>query len=279
MEIYKKLFLLALMIIMLAGCSPSEEQQLATLTQVAAEIFATQTAEYSPPPTATYTETTTPTTTPSPTPIPLPDAVVLDLIEMREGPGSRYDYIDNLFEGDEPKVIGKNKKCVYLKVEDIKGQQGWIENNSSDIQLNLPCDQILFGTYQPQNGDRVTRFPLMLADIGKLKISNGTGSDAVLILTDERDNVVVGYYIHAGENYQIDHIPDGTYHVYFSTGSQWNGEAFTEDASYQKFDDSISFNTTSNQYTIWEITLQPVAGGQASTSGVDQEDFPSLGGE
>jgi hypothetical protein len=36
----------------------------------------------------------------------------------------------------------------------------------------------------------------------------------------------------------------------------------------------MKFTTTSRQYTIWSVSLNPVAGGNASTSGVDPDQFP-----
>lgn len=57
--------------ISLAACGPSQAELDAQATKVAADIFATQTAE-APPPTPTPTLTPTPTETPTPTPVPTP---------------------------------------------------------------------------------------------------------------------------------------------------------------------------------------------------------------
>lgn len=85
-KLKKKLFLapvIVLVMVFLSACGPSEEEQNATATQIAANIFGTQTAEAptytptplpteTPTPTNTATPTSTPTDTPTATPTPLP---------------------------------------------------------------------------------------------------------------------------------------------------------------------------------------------------------------
>jgi hypothetical protein len=85
-KLKKKMFLalvIILALVLLSACGPSEEEQNATGTQIAANIFGTQTAEApthtptplptdTPTPTNTATPTPLPTDTPTPTPTPLP---------------------------------------------------------------------------------------------------------------------------------------------------------------------------------------------------------------
>lgn len=63
--------LIALLALALTACGPSQQQQSAVETNVAASIFATQTASI---PTATATSSPTPTVTPTPTNTPTPSA-------------------------------------------------------------------------------------------------------------------------------------------------------------------------------------------------------------
>jgi hypothetical protein len=72
---WQKICLLCVILVMLtlnlAGCGPSEEELAAQATQVAHDIFATQTAQaptFTPTATATPTSTNTPTSTPTETP-------------------------------------------------------------------------------------------------------------------------------------------------------------------------------------------------------------------
>lgn len=73
-------------------------------------------------------------------------------------------------------------------------------------------------------------------------------------------------------------IPDGEYYVYFSTGADWDAVdyRFTSDAAYQKFEDTFAYETNSQKYTVWTITLHPVEGGTGGTEPVSPDEFPSL---
>ena len=84
-------------------------------------------------------------------------------------------------------------------------------------------------------------------------------------------------YVRARGKFTVTGVRDGTYQIYMSSGVDWDSRAkrYTRNCGFSRFDDSFKFNTTSRQYTIWEITLTPVAGGNASTSGVEPENFPA----
>ena len=82
--------------------------------------------------------------------------------------------------------------------------------------------------------------------LGQLSVENGTSSDGVVILNLSEGDPVMATYIRAGDSYTMTGIRDGTYHLFFSTGSEWDGEAneFTESPSYKRFDDPLGFSTT-----------------------------------
>jgi hypothetical protein len=88
---------------------------------------------------------------------------------------------------------------------------------------------------------------------------------------------VTSAYIRAQESYTMRGLHDGTYYLYFTKGSNWNGNKFTADASYRRFDDPLPFTTTSTTYSIWRVTLHGVAGGTASARNVDEDAFPGVG--
>ena len=50
----------------------------------------------------------------------------------------------------------------------------------------------------------------------------------------------------------------------------------TRNTRFSRFQETISFKTTATQYTTFEVTLQPVAGGTARTVGVDDSAFPPV---
>jgi hypothetical protein len=112
---------------------------------------------------------------------------------------------------------------------------------------------------------------------GHLKIDNGGSSDAVIsVVRSGSKRAAITVYVRARGKHTVTGVRDGTYRIYMSSGVDWDnrGKRFNRNCGFSKFDDSFKFTTTSRQYTIWSITLTPVLGGNASTSGVEPEDFP-----
>ena len=121
----------------------------------------------------------------------------------------------------------------------------------------------------------------MLADkapggLGELLIKNGTDSDALVILTGMDEQAVKTAFIRAAESLNMTGIHDGTYLLFYSKGDAFSAETyrFTQNATYQRMDTTIPFETTATQYTIWEVTLYGVAGGTVGSERVDPADFP-----
>ncbi|NIS81557.1 MAG: hypothetical protein GTO14_15445 [Anaerolineales bacterium] len=80
----KRTLALIILTVLLVGCGPSQEELDATSTKIAADVFATQTAE-APPPTDTPLPTDTPTPLPTDTPTAAPvepSEVALDFSSM-----------------------------------------------------------------------------------------------------------------------------------------------------------------------------------------------------
>jgi hypothetical protein len=114
---------------------------------------------------------------------------------------------------------------------------------------------------------------------GELTIDNGGGRDAVITLAvGKRPTFAV--YVRKGAKHTVTGIRDGAYHVFFTSGTDWDrkARAFGRDCSFDRFDDSMKFETTQTatqiEWSTWTITLQPVVGGNAATSEVDPDDFP-----
>ena len=88
-------------------------------------------------PTGTSSPTNTPTATTTPTPTPKPDAVVnVKALNLRSGPGTVYDVVGLLKQGDSLEATGKNLAGGWLKVVAPSGQEGWV--NASFLKINLP---------------------------------------------------------------------------------------------------------------------------------------------
>jgi DnaJ C terminal domain len=117
---------------------------------------------------------------------------------------------------------------------------------------------------------------------GRLKILNGGATDtAVSLVPAGGTAAVLVVYVRGKSNHTVSGIRDGSYRIYLASGTDWDSgtRGFTRDCEFQQFDDAFDFTTkrssSGTQYTEWTITLEPVVGGNARTSEVDPEDFPS----
>jgi hypothetical protein len=115
---------------------------------------------------------------------------------------------------------------------------------------------------------------------GQLTIENGGDGDAVITLTRSGARSLA-VYIRKNGSYTVKGVRDGTYTVYFATGSDWDSgrRGFTSGCAYQKFDNTLKFTTvygsTQIEYTTYTLSLYAVAGGTASTSDVPPAQFPA----
>ena len=123
--------------------------------------------------------------------------------------------------------------------------------------------------------------------LGELTIRNGTPRDAVakLVLVGQAgtrapDGQVLRFvYIRANSDVTIREIDAGAYHLRFGTGSDWDviARKFRRDTSYSEFVDAFDYRetptATGTQYSVYEVTLNPVVGGTAHTSGIDEARF------
>ncbi|MFJ6214101.1 hypothetical protein ACIQGZ_12325 [Streptomyces sp. NPDC092296] len=114
---------------------------------------------------------------------------------------------------------------------------------------------------------------------GQLTVQNGGGSDAVISLV-KGEQTAHSVYVRKGAGFKVDGVRDGTYTVYFTSGSDWDGATrqFTRDCGFTKFDDKLKFTTTTTatqiRWTTWKVSLQPVIGGNASTSKLNRNAYP-----
>ncbi|NRQ40422.1 hypothetical protein HII36_52695 [Nonomuraea sp. NN258] len=126
---------------------------------------------------------------------------------------------------------------------------------------------------RPRNGkilyDRIS------GGLGQLKIQNGTSRDAVVTLVRGRTKAI-SIYVRARSSATIKDVRDGTYRIFFTTGYRYSLSKgrFTSSAAYQRFNRQVKFTTTATSASGYRLTLNPVKGGNASTSHVNPKDFP-----
>lgn len=146
-----------------------------------------------------------------------------------------------------------------------------------------PVTQYRFGAFLPKvtkdqnrrkaNGTYLIR---TTGGSGQLKVDNGNNVDTVINLVKVgAKKPAVSVYIRGKKKVTTGRIKDGTYQVFMSTGADFDGKRFTRNCQFSKFDSNFKFTTTSRQYTIWELSLKVRVGGNASSSDVDPDSFPS----
>lgn len=115
---------------------------------------------------------------------------------------------------------------------------------------------------------------------GSLRVSNGTNRDAYIKLVEPRSHeLVAAFYVKSNSSFTLEQIPDGAYQVLFVLGTDWDAktQSFTKSKRFAKFDKYLNFTTTQLdnevQYKAFRITLNPVVGGNTTTSGVNEQEF------
>lgn len=212
-------------------------------TEIAAQIFATQTAQAlavpattAPPPTALPTDTPQPTDTPVPTdtptatprptatptprpsntPLPTstrePDLVVTSpSINLRSGPGLAYTSVGVMREGDTATVIGQAYDCGWLLVRTPAGDEGWVTGGSEYVDFNLACATVAEAVIPPTPTSAAS--PTVPASATpdnrhtvRVLIENDTGGPLIMYLNGP---AVYNFTVAAGDHY-IEVVP-GSY--------------------------------------------------------------------
>ncbi|SDM53381.1 DnaJ domain-containing protein [Catalinimonas alkaloidigena] len=120
----------------------------------------------------------------------------------------------------------------------------------------------------------------------QITIQNGQDADVVVCLTNYNSNKTIrNEYIRAGDSFKMTSIPNGTYYIKTFYGNDWNPDAlvmgritgffdtspgFSQSAQY---DDLIRLQQTQEGYSIYEITLYPVVGGNMESQPITAGDF------
>ncbi len=114
---------------------------------------------------------------------------------------------------------------------------------------------------------------------GELTITASGGTDAVVKVLQGAD-VIRNVYVQAGASAKVDGIPNGTFDVFYTEGTDWDdaNHRFTRDCAFSRFDQPITFSTTNHpgsiEYTTYTLTLYGVVGGTASSTDVPPGAFP-----
>lgn len=112
---------------------------------------------------------------------------------------------------------------------------------------------------------------------GEFKVENGTGHDAVVTIS-QNGRAIGSLYVAHSETARMTNIPDGTYDVFFTSGADWDGGAFTRSCAFQRFDTTATFATQKTKrgttYKTYSATLHSVPGGNTQIVNVPPGSFP-----
>jgi formylglycine-generating enzyme required for sulfatase activity len=184
-------------------------------------------------------------------------------------------------------VLAQYDNCYWLNIESPDYPDGWIGGwgDTDKIVLYRNCDDLEEVFIRPKNGSGMLSNPdegLKLVD-GKIQRSKGQG---VLKVNNPQENdlyIVLdgpfsyGWYVRGKSQATFSKILDGTYTVYYTTGTTWVNyqRRFKDAALYAKLNEPLIFTTTPSQYSVWTLTMQAVEGGNTSISNINPADFPT----
>jgi hypothetical protein len=146
------------------------------------------------------------------------------------------------------------------------------------LTLTLP-DANTKSASRPANGHFVRSNSR--AGRGTLSINNDGGSEDAVVTLAKGGKAAVSVYVREAKKYTVTGVNDGKYTTFFTSGTDWDpqAKAFGRHCTFQRFDDPMSFHTirtaTQIRWRTWKITLHKVVGGNASTSDVDPDEFPT----
>jgi hypothetical protein len=116
-----------------------------------------------------------------------------------------------------------------------------------------------------------------------LTIKNGGNSDAIICLYSiDNDRTIRNEYVQKNSSFTMSNIAQGEYKIRVFYGNDWNPELenscgtkgnFESDINFSEFDGTEYFEDSDRGYTNATITLYTVAGGNASSSSIDQSKF------
>ena len=185
------------------------------------------------------------------------------------------------------KVVSSETKHSALGIETATSTSGIPETNPAaapnTAHLQEPpaiSTANVIPANRLENGAEIRR-RIGTNGLGELTVQNGNTEDAVVVLVNAANNRTIrGFYVRSEMGFTEERIPPGTYAVYFFTGSDWNPStrSFTRDSSYLQFGKGLEFTETTERqgvkiehfYDKHEITLQPVVGGNVSSSSIDR---------
>lgn len=134
----------------------------------------------------------------------------------------------------------------------------------------LDREACVTGAYaRPASGTDLGDRPL--SGLGRVRITNGTARDAVVVLSDEASNESRrAIYIRGGDERSITSVPKGRYRLRYQFGDRWLRRRFCELWGTSEFAETLIFaekaDERGKQYETFDVTLHPVPDDTARTN-------------
>lgn len=208
-----------------------------------------------------------------------PDAAVSAASSLRNALGELPSDL-----GDLSTAASRNKVCTAASgVPEASKLAGVTALRDAAAALAAVDPTYKVATFAPAAQDEPTRQGStgqlsggQRGGLGELTVKNQSGAEDALVKLTSGGKTVREIYVRGGDETTVKGIPDGTLTAYYATGADWDGDAkkFTRSCGFQKFDDTLSYETTRTQYTTYSLTLYTIAGGNATISDVPPDQFP-----
>ena len=201
------------------------------------------------------------------------------LIQVATGPESHPSVAD----------LGAGKTAVTPEPQTFPGSQPLpkaVSNPTSELKpiptTPGPPEEIFQEPVSLPNGSNLIP-PQDSEGLGRLKISNYTGSDAAVKLKTSVGRTVRFVYVRAMSDVTVSKIDPGEYVVQFATGKDWDAKdlAFRRNPGFATFDKELSFSERhvddgdvgKTVYSTHEITLHTVPNGNVRKRVISAEAF------
>lgn len=185
--------------------------------------------------------------------------------------------------------VGNRNLCTGSVVRDELGRSGGavaLGNAMTPLLAKLPGESLTLtlpvagakSPKRPANG----KFVHSSSRVGRgtMTIDNN-GSEDTLVTLARGHKPAISVYVREHKKFTVTGVNDGRYTTFFTSGTAWDpqAKAFGRQCSFQRFDDPMGFHTTRTatqiRWSTWKITLHKVVGGNAQTSEVDPDEFPT----
>jgi len=179
-------------------------------------------------------------------------------MNLRAGPGPEYAVLRQLVANQPLAILGQAAHRDWLEVRLPDGQHGWVSGDAGLVQVNRARSSIPPAYFRPLTG--IVQQTGKLTGLGELQLASRAGRDAVVLIM-RGETPVATAYVRAGEGFTLRGIPDGVYTVVTSQGDGWDGRGWTSNVQRNRVEETVTFVTTADAYSVWKINLHDPATG------------------